>query len=69
MDSSFPSSSIGLPSSMQYNLPPSLSDSARSYSVSVAPNGQQSVTGLASPPNTFAANSGVILGYFVQIYV
>ena len=66
MDSSFPSSSIGLPSSMQYNLPPSLSDSARSYSVSVAPNGLQSVTGQASPSVTFTADSGTNLGNFVQ---
>lgn len=66
MDSSFPSSSIGLPSSMKYDLPPSLSDSARSYSVSVAPNGLQSVVGQASPAATFTANSGTNLGNFVQ---
>ena len=66
MDSSFPSSSIGLPSSMQYNLPPSLSDSARSYSVSVAPNGQQSVVGQASSATTLTATSGTNLGNFVQ---
>lgn len=66
MDSSFPSSSIGLPSSMKYDLPPSLSDSARSYSVSVAPNGQQSVVGQPSPAATFTANSGTNLGNFGQ---
>ena len=66
MDSSFPSSSIGLPSSMKYDLPPSLSDSARSYSVSVAPNGQQSVVGQPSPAATFAANAGANLGNFGQ---
>jgi hypothetical protein len=62
----FPSSSIGLPSSMKYDLPPSLSDSARSYSVSVAPNGLQSVVGQTSPTTTFTANSGTNLGNFVQ---
>ena len=61
----FPSSSIGLPSSMKYDLPPSLSDSARSYSVSVAPNGLQSVVGQTSPTTTFTANSGTNLGNFV----
>ena len=61
MDSNFPSSSIGLPSSMQNNLPPSLSDSARSYSVSVAPNGLQSVVGQASPAATFTKDTGTNL--------
>jgi hypothetical protein len=51
---------------MKYDLPPSLSDSARSYSVSVAPNGQQSVAGQPSPAVTFVANSGANLGNFVQ---
>ena len=45
--SAFPSSAIGLPQSLQYNLPPSLPDSCRSYSVNVAPDGITSVTGPA----------------------
>jgi hypothetical protein len=34
----FPSSSIGLPQSLKYDLPTSLPDSARAYSVNVAPD-------------------------------
>ena len=35
----FPSSAMGLPSALKYDLPPSLPDSARAYNVSVAPDG------------------------------
>lgn len=42
---SFPSSAIGLPNTMDYKLAPSLPESARSYSVNIAPDGQTSVTG------------------------
>ena len=44
----FPTSSIGLPQSLKYDLPPSFSDSARAYSVNVAPDGITQVTGPAS---------------------
>jgi hypothetical protein len=40
----FPSSAMGLPASLKYDLPPSLPDSARSYSVNVAPDGITSVS-------------------------
>lgn len=62
--SNFPSSSIGLPQSLNYVLPPSLSDDARSYTVSMNPSGTQSVTGLALPTTVFTANSGTNLGNF-----
>jgi hypothetical protein len=39
----FPSSSIGLPNSLNYTLPPSASDSCRSYSVNLSPDGITSV--------------------------
>lgn len=39
----FPSSSIGLPKSLNYDLPPSASDSCRSYSVNLSPDGITSV--------------------------
>ena len=39
----FPSSSIGLPNSLNYSLPPSASDSCRSYSVNLSPDGITSV--------------------------
>ena len=41
----FPTSAVGLPSSLAYKLPPSLPDSARAYNVSVSPNGITQVTG------------------------
>lgn len=44
----FPTSSIGLPQSLKYDLPPSFSDSARAYSVNVAPDGITIVTGPSS---------------------
>jgi hypothetical protein len=55
--SMFPSSAIGLPQSLKYDLPPSLSDSARSYSVSVAPDGVTSVALPAMTATAFVANS------------
>lgn len=39
----FPTSSIGLPKSLNYDLPPSASDSCRSYSVNLSPDGITSV--------------------------
>ena len=53
----FPSSAIGLPQSLKYDLPPSLSDSARSYSVNVAPDGVTSVALPATTATAFVANS------------
>jgi hypothetical protein len=53
----FPQSAMGLPSSLKYDLPPSMSDSARSYSVNVAPDGQSSVTGPTATATAFVANS------------
>ena len=55
--SMFPSSAIGLPQSLKYDLPPSLSDSARSYSVNVAPDGVTSVALPATTATAFVANS------------
>lgn len=42
---SFPNSAIGLPNTVDYKLPPSLAESARSYSVNVSPDGVTQVTG------------------------
>ncbi len=60
----FPTSSIGLPQSLKYDLPPSFSDSARAYSVNVSPDGITQVTGPALPNPSFTANSGTNLGAF-----
>lgn len=61
---SFPSSQIGLPSSLDYKLPPSLSESARSYSVNVSPDGQTSVTGPNNNNAIFVANNTGSFGNF-----
>ena len=54
----FPQSAIGLPSSLKFDLPPSMSDTSRSYSVNVAPDG---ITSVAGPTNSisFTANAAV----------
>jgi hypothetical protein len=54
--SAFPASAMGLPSALKYDLPPSMSDTARSYSVNVAPDGITSVTG-AVGNISFTANA------------
>jgi len=41
----FPSSAMGLPASLKFDLPPSMSESSRSYSVNVAPDGITKVDG------------------------
>ena len=51
----FPQSAMGLPSSLKFDLPPSMSDSARSYSVNVAPDGITSVAGTNASITTTAA--------------
>lgn len=53
----FPQSAMGLPSSLKYDLPPSMSDSARSYSVNVSPDGITSVAGPTPATTSFVANS------------
>ena len=62
--SSFPSSAVGLPQSLKYDLPPSLPDSARAYSVNVAPDGITSITGGATATTMFATNNAVNFGNF-----
>lgn len=60
----FPNSPMGLPASLKFDLPPSMSDSARSYSVNVAPDGQTSVVGGANTATPFVANSTGAFGNF-----
>ncbi|MEY3751751.1 MAG: hypothetical protein RLZZ354_292 [Pseudomonadota bacterium] len=60
----FPTSSIGLPQSLKYDLPPSMSDSARAYSVNVSPDGITMVTGPASSAIPFALNGQTAAGAF-----
>jgi hypothetical protein len=54
--SAFPASAMGLPSALKYDLPPSMSDTARSYSVNVAPDGITQVVGAAGNIS-FTANA------------
>ena len=51
----FPQTAVGLPSSLKYELPPSLPDSARAYNVAVSPNGITQVTGTALPASLFTS--------------
>ena len=55
--SMFPTSAMGLPSSLKYDLPPSMSDSARAYSVNVSPDGITTVAGPTPAATSFVANS------------
>lgn len=53
----FPSSAIGLPASLDYKLPPSLSDDSKSYWVSIAPDGINTVSSTPALP-IFNATTG-----------
>lgn len=65
---SFPSSAVGLPQTLKYDLPPSLPDSARSYSVNVAPDGITFVTAGSLPATAFVANNtGVFSNFSSQV--
>jgi len=55
--SMFPQSAMGLPQSLRFDLPPSMSDSARSYSVNVAPDGITSVAGTTGSISHTAATA------------
>lgn len=57
--SAFPSSTIGLPSSVNYSLPPSLSENAKSYFVSVSPDNLQEVVGSVGTGPLFVANAPI----------
>jgi len=62
--SAFPSSAVGLPQSLKYELPPSLPDSARAYSVNIAPDGITSVTGGSLAFGQYTANVPINAGNF-----
>lgn len=64
--SAFPSSAVGLPQALKYDLPPSLNDSARAYSVNVAPDGITSVTGGALAFGQYTANVPISAGTFTS---
>ena len=60
----FPTSSIGLPQNLKYDLPPSFSDSARAYTINLAPDGVTSVAGPVPPAAPFTIKSGTYMGPF-----
>src|ERR1700722_3326236 len=60
-----PSGQIGLPASLKYDLPPSLSDSARSYSVNVGPDSLTSIALPAMTATAFVANSTGAFGNMI----
>jgi hypothetical protein len=64
--SAFPSSNVGLPATLKFDLPPSLPDSARAYSVNVAPDGITQVVGSNNANNIFVANSTGLFGNFTS---
>ena len=53
----FPSSSLGLPKEIKYELPSQLEENSPSYSVHVSPNGITQVTGATIPTAYGAANA------------
>jgi hypothetical protein len=54
MSAFLPSSSLGLPASLDYKLPPSLSDDSKAYWVNIAPD---ATTSVSSGPLTFTTNT------------
>jgi hypothetical protein len=64
--SAFPASAMGLPSALKYDLPPSMSDTARSYSVNVSPDGITQVAG-ATSNISFTANTAVQSQFSSQV--
>jgi hypothetical protein len=61
----FPSSSLGLPKEIKYELPPQLEENSRSYSAHISPNGITQITGASvasGTATTFVANSAGLVG-------
>ena len=60
----FPQSAIGLPNSLNFQLPPSLPDSAKTSTVHLAPDGLTSVSSATFAGNAFVANNTGAFGLF-----
>ena len=67
MSSFLPSSALGLPASLDYKLPPSLSDDSKAYWVSVAPDGINSVSASALPIGTLAQYTSQLNAFNSQL--
>lgn len=63
----FPSSAIGLPNSLEYKLPPSLSDDSKSYWVNVSPDGINSVMATNLPIATLTAGLSQLNSFNSQL--
>jgi hypothetical protein len=53
----FPSTAVGLPKEVQYELPAQLPDSARAYSAHISPDGITQVVGPTTSATSFVANA------------
>ena len=60
----FPTSAIGLPNSLNFQLPPSLPDSAKTSTVHLAPDGLTSVSSATFTGNAFVVNNTGAFGLF-----
>ena len=58
----FPSTTVGLPKEVQYDLPPQMENSSRSYTAHVSPDGITQVQGAVPSATAFVANSGGFAG-------
>lgn len=62
-----PATSLGLPASLDYKLPPSLSADSKAYWVSIAPDSLQSVSSAAVPIGTTAVATSQLNAFNSQI--
>ena len=62
-----PSSALGLPASLDYKLPPSLSDDSKAYWVSIAPDGINTVSASALPIGTLAVGTSQLNAFNSQL--
>lgn len=63
---SLPQNEIGLPKSVMYDLPPSLSENSKSAYLSISPDGITQTPTVSLPGTIFTANSGTNLGSIAQ---
>ena len=62
-----PSSALGLPASLDYKLPPSLSDDSKAYWVSIAPDGVNSVSATGLPMLSTTLNASQLNAFNSQL--
>jgi hypothetical protein len=64
--SDFPQTPIGLPSTLNFNLPPSISDECKSYNANILPDSTASVTGPTNTTSMFIASGTGSFGNFKE---